>query len=464
MNSLTLILLVPLVLGLLIRYPEVCLALFLFSGTFKAEFAHLSPWLPDITIILALVILAGIFFHRFTGKKPATGKSLVFSSLFALILILMILSTLNNTIENRYAMEKTTRFATLTGLATFAPLFVVQNRQQLLRFLGVSIALGIIMTLTGEITREGLTAFGASHIATGRTIGLGFITVLGMALLRYETGTLSITSLRTSGSQHRQRSFALLPILLYAGSAIVLGYGLLASGSRGALVALLVTIAAVVIIGTTIQRARKPVLTVTMFLVTATIVITIIAPQTVVTMNQRITNTISAPLDQTAHTRVIRARSALEMFSEHPLTGVGVGGFDLLFNPFESERGDYPHNLFLEVAAEMGFIGLILFALLVFLPPYHALTSFRQSGQWTTLLIIAVTIYLLVNALFSGDLNDNRLLFTALGLCLTRKSPSIAPAGKNHETSTINPHPGRGYSACPGHSWSDTPSPDRGGA
>ncbi len=416
MNSLTIILFALLILVLLLRYPEVCLALFLFSGTFKTEISQLSPWLPDITVTLALILLAGILFNYL--KEPSFRNRLIlryrtFGLTFALILLFMTMSAIHTTAENRYALEKTIRFATLTGLATFAPLFIIQNHRQLFRFLIVSVILGALMTFTGQMTSEGLTAFGANHIATGRIIGLGLLTILGLMLVR-SAGAVSLLLAPSS--------------LLYAGLAALLCYGLFASGSRGALVALLVAIATMLLVGSAIKRARKIVLTATLFLIAAVLTITIISPQASATMNQRLATTLAAPLDQTAHTRVIRAQAAMEMFTQRPLTGVGVGGFDLLFNPFESERGDYPHNLFLEVAAEMGIIGLILFTALVFLPIYYALTSFRQTGNWTTLLVLAVTIYLLVNALFSGDLNDNRLLFTALGLCLTRKIPATSPA------------------------------------
>jgi hypothetical protein len=40
--------------------------------------------------------------------------------------------------------------------------------------------------------------------------------------------------------------------------------------------------------------------------------------------------------------------------------------------------------------------------------------------------VLTVMVYFLANAMFSGDLNDNRLLFAALGLCA---SPVLAAGG-----------------------------------
>ncbi|NPV14195.1 O-antigen ligase family protein [candidate division WOR-3 bacterium] len=421
MNTFILIILALFALGLLLRYPEIGLALFLLSGIFKSQFTAMFPHAPDITIILAVILITGtaLSFPAYwrnvrepndgtgtlreandgTGTLPRAPIAPFLLAFFSLVVV-MTLSAFADS-DNSYGLEKTIRFATLTGLALFAPIVTVQSEKNLLRLLSTFIAVALLMVALGQTTSEGLTAFGANHIATGRTIGIGFLGALYFTL-RSQPRTLKTTVVRI--------------VMLIVN--IILGYGVFYSGSRGVLVALLCALGAAGLIAFSFRKGRKLILTGAATVIAIIIITSIFAPDAALTMNKRIRNTVSGPIDQTAHTRVIRAEAAIAMFREHPFTGVGIGGFDQEFNLYESERGDYPHNLFLEVAAELGLLGLLLITLLLFIPIRHLITGLAHGNRPITLLIFALTVYFLVNALFSGDLNDNRLLFTALGLCL----------------------------------------------
>lgn len=78
--------------------------------------------------------------------------------------------------------------------------------------------------------------------------------------------------------------------------------------------------------------------------------------------------------DSSFEKRRLVTATAWRMFLEHPVVGVGAGNYTTRFGPFadavgsaareyEDPFGDnYPHNLYLEVAAETGLLGLALFA------------------------------------------------------------------------------------------------------
>jgi O-antigen ligase len=100
--------------------------------------------------------------------------------------------------------------------------------------------------------------------------------------------------------------------------------------------------------------------------------------------------------DSSFEKRRLLTHSAWLMFLQHPLWGVGVGNYTTRFDEvaeqvsFASrdyeEPGDahYPHNLYLEVAAETGLPGLVLFgaalaAALIALR--RAQVSFRAAGE-----------------------------------------------------------------------------------
>jgi O-antigen ligase len=112
-----------------------------------------------------------------------------------------------------------------------------------------------------------------------------------------------------------------------------------------------------------------------------------------------------------------------------PLLGHGTGSWPVLAG-YGDER-NYPHNLFLELAAENGLVGLILFFMLLrvaFRPV--SLERLRRDPQALCVLILFVNA--LLNAMTTGDLPDNRPMFMMIGmlaLFAIRPVRAAAPAG-----------------------------------
>lgn len=68
---------------------------------------------------------------------------------------------------------------------------------------------------------------------------------------------------------------------------------------------------------------------------------------------------------EAAQERIVAWKAGLKMIEAHPFTGVGLGNFKPLIMQYE-EPGDMPvdtlaHNTYIEIAAEMGIPGLLLF-------------------------------------------------------------------------------------------------------
>lgn len=115
----------------------------------------------------------------------------------------------------------------------------------------------------------------------------------------------------------------------------------------------------------------------------------------------------------TAVERLVYYHAAFDLWQKRPLAGWGIGGWSMAYWQTDDRR--YPHNLFLEVLAEQGAIGIT--ALSFFLR-----SVFRQlranldllTGKFASLLPCA--IYLLAITMFSGDLDDDRFLWFWCGL------------------------------------------------
>jgi putative inorganic carbon (hco3(-)) transporter len=118
--------------------------------------------------------------------------------------------------------------------------------------------------------------------------------------------------------------------------------------------------------------------------------------------------------DRAIQGRASENLTAWAMISQHPLLGVGLNNFTYLYQDYTkllglapSANSRSPHNLYLEVAAETGVVGLSIFAVMVILAMRSVLQARRQFklagmedyANMTTGFAIAFAGYLLA-ALF----------------------------------------------------------------
>jgi O-antigen ligase len=126
---------------------------------------------------------------------------------------------------------------------------------------------------------------------------------------------------------------------------------------------------------------------------------------------------ITAPeLDDPINWRIGYYQSAINAFLNHPLIGVGFGGW-VNYHDMGSLPWQHPHNIVLEVLSETGVIGGVLAAWFGF----NVLKNISYKNLNQSSLHMATTSLLLfglLNALKSGDLNDNILLFVMSGIIL----------------------------------------------
>ncbi len=143
-------------------------------------------------------------------------------------------------------------------------------------------------------------------------------------------------------------------------------------------------------------------------------------------------------LDVSAATRSLSGRMSiwrgcLDMITDNPAGGVGVGSFGLAVQQYQyrSYFSVHASNYLLEAGAEDGVIGLILVLLLSLLVLFRirAVYRFRLSGD---LKAIALSFWIMTVGFFAHNLLDvswfNQLTGTVLWLCAGPCSPSPPPA------------------------------------
>ncbi|MCK4403468.1 MAG: O-antigen ligase family protein [candidate division Zixibacteria bacterium] len=120
--------------------------------------------------------------------------------------------------------------------------------------------------------------------------------------------------------------------------------------------------------------------------------------------------------DPTTFYRLRFFEKAKNLFFENPLTGVGTAGFTHFTGL------NYPHNIFLEFASELGIFGLLAFFILVFYAAYLGIKLLRgpnASALELSLSKIYLVLFLfsLINSQFSGAVWGNyELWFSVAGI------------------------------------------------
>jgi hypothetical protein len=134
--------------------------------------------------------------------------------------------------------------------------------------------------------------------------------------------------------------------------------------------------------------------------------------------------------------RISLYQDSLASIARDPF-GIGWGSFQGI--TFGGHR--YPHNLPLEVLAEAGVVlgGLFLLWLALRIIRAHAITF-----DYLRAAVFATVVFAFGKALVSGDINDNRVAFYALGLAIaagavsTRLGDGARGRGEG-SASTANP-------------------------
>jgi hypothetical protein len=110
---------------------------------------------------------------------------------------------------------------------------------------------------------------------------------------------------------------------------------------------------------------------------------------------------------------------ALGRFIAHPFFGTGLGGPDLNGNL------NYPHNLMLEMAGELGMVGLLLWGIAF---------AFTCRVAWRHSVVLALLVQTFASTMFSGDFGFNyEYLMVAVAALALWREPKAAEAAEREE-------------------------------
>jgi O-antigen ligase len=395
----------------ILRFPGVLFAAYLLLAFYKGGVQPYSP--VDVTIILAALNV--LQFVPLARGERIHSVSLSGVILWILMSILILAGVLYAP-DQDLALDRMVRWWSLVLIPILAGALRVGTDPKYLRqFLWTFFlmgAVGVVLGLTQLSSVERLTVLNTNTIQVARAVLL--VPLLGIAYVFREPYRLPRV---------------LLVVAIPA--AIIVA---LASGSRGPL--LFLGILGFVGFVRYISRPRdfhwRRAALVTGLAVASIGVVSLVAvdlPSVAldrfVLLGDFAQSAVSGELttsvgDTSAGSRIVLFEAAADMFETRPVLGVGTSGFEALapryLSPDELEA--WPHNAFLQTAAEFGLIGLGILIALVFLgltrrlPPGHAGSALR-----------ILSVFFFLNAMVSGDIFSDRETWGLLMLVLLIQAP-----------------------------------------
>jgi len=368
------------------RFPApalLALAAFLFAGDMKAD-PVLARLPVDLTLLTAGILSLFLLARWLRGARAVHGPGLGAVALWFLTFLPGILAAA----PTEYGARKVATLCTFSLLAALAPFLLVRSEEDvdgILDALALPCALITLDALAGAGQGlQRLAGFGGGTIALGRAAGF---LALWACLAFARTG----------------RILQLVP----AGAGAVAA---LFSGSRGPLAGLLVGL----VLGLVGPRLAGPRLAARGRLLAA-------AGGALLAVNlclalgpsgslRRVQAFVQGEYGASEAYRASAARAAWEHIQVAPF-GIGLGGFATRVDLDAGVDRQYPHDLLLETALESGWAsGVATLGILA-----AALARAWRTGQGA---LAAALGFWVLNALVSGDLNDNRALLALLSTAL----------------------------------------------
>lgn len=386
-----------------------CFALFVFAGYYKA--ADVLSFVPlDLTLLFWLA--SGMFCLMALWRRRALPPgSLAILGVFLLMTVGLHWPEDLTT----YAAQKELRLFSLSALAAFGPLVLLQGEDERRVFVYGVALLGVIMAalavmeimIGGETGRPGV--FNTNPILLGRASGFAVIVLFLV---------------------YWQRQINLAIFLVLVGITFL---ALLASESRGPLVALLVTMAGVVLLCVRASWGRLWNGGTVLASVTGLTIAVFYIHSDGARLAGRFMRLLTGNWGGSETSRWSLWKEAGNLVTELPL-GVGWGRMtDWIQVRHRTDLLEYPHNIFLEIALEAGWPAAIGFLLLVSwalaIGIRRALDASPAVGSHRSIdgpLLFAAPAYWLLCAQVSGDVNDNRPLWAMIGMVLAARGASLA--------------------------------------
>jgi O-antigen ligase len=385
------------------RWPLVIFAGLQFVGNFKTVPAQ-GFELRDPTMILLLLCLGALVIHvlfAFANFDRWTLDNLLRGQAAATVLFLLLVASIAISVFYTPNLEqgsgKALRFAVFETLSFFFPILFLKTRKDVRQFVLICVLIGFALSAKVMVT--------LLHPSQSVLQGDTDITQLGDGMMLSISLLMMLFSVGAFGRTFRTVSIA------------ILSFALVSCAARTPLIGFLVSITITALFATgEIGRISRRTLSFTAIAIVALGIPALMWLETLPATQAKLhykTAELEAAISGspfqggTVERRLDFYRSAGLAMSQHPVIGVGAGGWSIFYSKQDSPR--YPHNFVLEVGAEQGLIGLTILLALLALLFRDALRALRSGPAFAFIFPVFVCCVLL--NLMTGAIESRTLWF-----------------------------------------------------
>ena len=390
---------------IIFKFPEVGLVLCVVGGSYIKGIIQPIIGAIDITAYLFIVTYFSIFLHRSIKKKKILippPEINIWISLF----IMMLLGSLLYTPLPKQGIEIFFRFTFLDVSMMYMVYIWAIDTDKIERILyifsGISITYGLLLVIAiFFLNNNYFYNYRGAFISTP-PIAVAINLAAGILI------TLLVKNLIEQ--KHIRGLLTLLAIL----STIAL----IALNSRGPLIAFLGGVFSIIFL---IGKERKKYIFLFLKLAGALSIIFIFLPKEYTSRYSLLTNLESSSISA----RLSAWRFVVDHFSEWFFKGAGLFGYAYYSYPENTTYsifGNYPHNIFLDVFADVGFFGLLFFLGTIGFLFYKGFKICRITNYRFRILSLSsfiAFIVFMINALFSASLIGSRPIWFFGGIILS---------------------------------------------
>jgi hypothetical protein len=365
------------------------LAVLGFSGYFK-WIPALSELRIDPTLVGFVLVVLMIALNLLQRNPPSPLIACVVLGVWATFLPALVIAPATDAAGRKILLLLTATLACALGP-------FVLDRRGLWAWIGAQVLAGTAMAVVLWTNRDGSVAVEANRLAVDEVDTISSARVLGGAVL-----VVLLVGLA-------RRRF-LLPCLAASIGGVAL---MLAVGSRGPTISLVLALIFLVALARFPRHGHR-LLTVVAGVVASAAFLTYVLSSRVESVQRLAALITGAEVDRS---REYLYELALSRMGDFPM-GVGWGGFATLpsASGFVNSRGEaYPHNFFLEIGVEAGWLalGAVLVYCVVCLERLR-----RRSDDLVGRILFGLAMYWLLVAQTSSDINGNRMTWIALSMGL----------------------------------------------
>lgn len=358
------------------------------------EFIH-----PNFNIIVLFMGALMVAYVTINDREISFTKPFLISLIFLLMFSIYVSMGMMWSPSYTYGIHKSVRISSVCMLIFVSSGLIARQKKRMNRLIRILYAISIIYSLSAiagplifEVAPWVLVGF-KDHIFLGRMIGLGLIisVFLSIAEEKFEK-----------------------KILFYSMSIIIF-IGLIYSQSRQSLIGS-ITSTGIFLLFTSFyytnrnhsNRSRNIILlSSTAGVASLTALTRIMSLPTI----KNIVPILRGNFGNSFATRIEYWNSALELWRLNPILGAGSGGFAVYITGNDIHL--WPHNIFLEILAEFGIIGALLFLSFLLYPIVYL--NFKRDYS-RSILLMSLLVYVVFIASLTGDIESNRILYFIAGV------------------------------------------------